>query len=629
MDDNTPLYPLGTVIRALRSEILHGGSKMSSYTSSYGLSTQLGAQAVQRTNTINSISKDLNSTLQQLSTGYKFTSPSEDPSGCSELTRLQSRIYGVEAAISNNQYSFNALSGIDSAQSAILNTIMDMRSQVLDAANENDPDIQQALLAGVSAAISAINVYSSSVDVGGKKVLAGEGDFDMSPASGVITVDDSYIRSSLDNSYLSLSFNKDNAAEQAVVSGVLNLPDSGAGETESIFDVTTSSGTRRVQINATTPIDNYAKADALSAMNQQLADIGVYAELDNDGTQLSFLSKSYGDSASISYEHVSGVNILTGVTSSSDTGVTGTVMVNGKNYDIKGRYNNKGSESAKISGEYTDTITTDATINLTTTNGTISYAFGAGDTVSGNLTAMNTAFATIGAEASISSGELVFKTINRGNSEAILFSNTGTDQIFDDGLNFTNTGKDYENNDGLKTYVATTELQAELALDSDKVTKDLVNNVALEDQHFSFQPEGGVHFHISDGTSNLDSINYGFRDLSSSGLDLEKIVDNSSEFYMLDNPNEALKFLDSVISMVRSEWTGLGSFMKNNLEGQTSNLQEQLVSLAEQRSTIADVDEAYATTRITKLQLLQQANISAITVAGSSAKAMAALLPSG
>ena len=67
--------------------------------------------------------------------------------------------------------------------------------------------------------------------------------------------------------------------------------------------------------------------------------------------------------------------------------------------------------------------------------------------------------------------------------------------------------------------------------------------------------------------------------------------------------------------------------MSNNLETQTDNLQNQLVSLAEQRSTIADVDEAYATTKITKLQLLQQANISALSLAGSNAKALAALLP--
>ena len=602
---------------------------MSSYSSSYGLGARLTAQSTQSITNLNNIRKDLDSTLQSLATGYKFNSPAENPSGSSELSRLQAKVYGVEAAISNNQFSFHALAGVDSAQSAILSTIMDIRSQVLDAASENDPDVQQALLTQVSTAINAINVYSNSVDVGGKHVLAGDAEFDLSEASGVISTDDSYIRTMLDDSFLAVSFNKNNAAEQASVSGTLNLPDSGAGESLSLFDITTERGTRRVQINATNPVNAAAQADALSTMNQQLADIGVYAEYNNDVSELFFLSKEYGDSSYVKYEHVSGVDILSGVTTSEAYGQTGTVMINGKNYNISGEYKNNGSESAEIKGEFTDTTATDATISVTTTHGSASYVLGAGDKISDNLSAINTALSSAGVEAEIDDDELIFKTIAKGNDEVIIFNNTGTDQIFTAGTDFSDAGREYENSQGLKTYVTSSELQAELSLNIDEVTNDVVNNSTLTNKNFSIQPEGGVHFHISDGSSNLDSINYGFRDLSSDALGIEKIVDNSSEFYMLDNPTGALEYLDSIISLVRSEWTGLGSFMQNNLESQTENLQQQLVSLANQKSTIADVDEAYATTRATKLQILQQANISALTTNASYAKAMTALLPSG
>ncbi len=600
-----------------------------SYTQSYGLSSRLTAQSIQRVNNINSIQDELSSTLNQLSTGYKFTSAAEDPAGCSELAKLQARIYGVEAAITNNQLSYNALSGIDSGQSAILNTLLDMRSQILDASDESSQSIREVILSSVSAGISAVNVFANSVDLGDKQVLAGDGEFDIERASSIIAVDDSYIRTLQDKTYLSLSFDNDNATEQAAVSGTLNLPDSATSDPAAVFDITTSAGTRRIQINASTPVDNTAKATALSQMNQQLADIGAYAELSNDGSTLFFLTKEYGDDASISYSYVSGTDILSGATTLSDSGETGTVLINGKNYSISGDYKNQGSENAEIGGDYTDTITTDATISLTTTDGTVSYAFAGGDTVSGSLSAMNAAFAAIGAKAEISDGELTFRTIGRGNSEAIIYANTGTDQILDDGRDFTDTGRDYENTNGLVTYVSNTEIQAEFNLDATKVGKDLVNGTTLSDQRFSFQPEGGIHFHISDGTTKLDSINYGFRDISASGLGLEALVDSSSEFYLVDDPTKALDYLDSIIAEVRSEWTGLGAFMKNNLEAQTESLQDQLVSLADQRSTIADVDEAYATTKITKLQILEQANISAITIANSSAKALAALLPSG
>ena len=426
---------------------------------------------------------------------------------------------------------------------------------------------------------------------------------------------------------LSLSFNKNNATEQAAISGTFNLPDSGAGDADSVFDIATSSGTRRIQINAVNPVDSSAKANAVSLMNQELADIGVYAEMNNDGTELYFLSKAYGDSASVTYNHVSGTDILSGLGSANDSGETGSILINGKKYDLKGQYSNDGSESAEVGGEYTNTIATDATITLTTTAGSASYTFAGGDTVSDSLSSMNTIFAAIGAKAEIADGELTFKTQNSGNNEAIIYANTGTDQIITDGRNFTDTGRNFENNSGIQAYVSNTDLQAQFTFNSEKVSTDLVNSKALDDQRFSFQPEGGIHFQISDGTSRQDSVNYGFRDISASGLGLEKIVDSTSEFYLLDDPNKALDYLDSIISVIKSEWSGLGAFMSNNLETQTDNLQNQLVSLAEQRSTIADVDEAYATTKITKLQILQEANISALSLAGSTAKALSALLP--
>ncbi len=611
----------------IRSEILHGGSKMSTYTPTFGLSARLSAQNTQRINTISQINKELNATLNQLSTGYKFTSAAENPSGSSELTRLQARIYGVEKAIENNQYSYNSLTGIDSAQNEILKTLMDMRSKVSDATTETDTGVKETLMQSVSAGISAINVFSNSVEVGGKQVLSGDAEFNLSSASGLISTKDSYIRTILDDSYLSISFQNDDAAEQAVISGTFNLPDSGSGGTDSVFEITTSSGTKRIQVNATSPVDNEAKANAVSLMNQQLADIGVYAELNNDGTELNFLTRGYGDSASISFNQVSGTDILTGVSSASDYGETGSVLINGTKYDLKGQYKNDGSESAEVKGEYNNTIATDATITLTTTNGSASYVFSGGDTISGRLTAMNTAFSAIGAEARIDNGKLIFNTTGKGSSEVLMYSNTGTDQIFTDGKDFTDTGRRYENTSGIKTYVTNSQMQSELTFEAEKVGKDLVNNVTLNNQRYSFQPEGGTHFQVSDGGTNIDSINYGFRDISASGLDLEKIVDSSSEFYLVDDPDKALNFLDSVIATVKSEWTGLGSFMKNNLNNQAENLQDQLVSLAKQRSTIADVDEAYATTRITQLQILQQANISALTLGNSTAKMITSLLP--
>ncbi len=601
---------------------------MSSYTPTYGLSSRLTAQNTQRLNTINQISDELNATLNQLSTGYKFTSAAENPSGSTELTRLQAKIYGVESAISNNQLSIGFLSGADSAQSEILNTLMDMRSKVYDATTNSSDIVKETVLGYVSAGISAVNVLSNSITIGNKNVLAGDAEFDLDPAENILSTDNSYIRSMLNNTYFSMSFDKDNATEQGVISGTFNLPDSGLGDADSVFDITCGSRTKRIQINAVNPVDSTAKASAISQMNEELADIGVYAEMSNDGTQLFFLTKEYGADADISYSHVSGTDILNGLGSATDSGETGTVLINGKKYDLKGNYSNDGSESAQVSGAFTDSIATDATITLATATGSASYALAGGDTISGSLSAINTAFAAIGVKAEISDGELSFSTIEKGASQALVYSNTGTDQIFTDGLNFTATGKDYEENSGIQTYISNTDFQAKLNFSADKVGSDLVNGTALEDQRYSFQPEGGVHFQISDGTSRLDSINYGFRDISASGLGLERIADSTSEFYILDDPNKALEYLDSVISQVKTEWADLGSFMANNLETQTENLQNQLVSLAEQKSTIADVDEAYATTRITKLQILQEANISALSVGNSAAKAMLALLPS-
>lgn len=582
------------------------------------VNNNLNSGSYQALNNLNTIHSELDKSLQALGTGYKYSKAADNPAAVVEINRLQAKIDGVKTAVENNQQSYFQLSGVDSAQAEIIKQIMEIRTSVQDAIAEHDPSVRKALLQEVASSLGGIDNLANSVSVGGKKVLAGDGKFDISDASSLLNTEESYVRTIRKNSFLSTSFTGTNAAEQAVISDAYTLP-SGS---ESVFKITSDTGSRTVQL-----VDGTTLEQALSQMNQQLKDIDVHVE--EDGGSLYIISDAYGDSADVSYEHVSGAQLLNGG-NTSDSGVTGAITINGKAYDLAGEYNNTEPEKAQVASTYAASVLAGTTITIATQSQTgATYTFGVNTTIDATaITAMDTFFSNYGVRVSEVGGELVFNSKEEGNAQVISYSNTGT-QLLDDGTDFTETGRDYDPGDGLNLSVTTVDLSANFTFDSNKILKDAVSGTNPNDVHFSFQPEGGVYYQIGDDTSYYDSVYYGFSDMTSEGLGLDQLVDNSSGFYMLDNPDQALKLVDSILADVQGEYADLGSFMSDFLDTQTNNLNNLVESLTQQTNELATTDQAYETAKVAQLQIMQQANISALSVENAYNNVIAQLLPSG
>lgn len=476
------------------------------------INTGLSTGSIRSLNNLQGIYTTLQRSLESLSTGYKFNSASEAPAASAEFSRLSSHIGNVQAAIDNNQESYATLGGVDTAQSSILKTLMEIRVQLQEAVDETSPDVRQALLGEVNSKLGAINNYTRSVQIGGDYVLSGEGGYDLSGGQSLLDTTKSTIRTSRQSQYINLNFDSANAAEQATVGDTYTKAALGA---ETVFEITTETGTQTVKLAAATDFTDGGIDATLQTINATLSGINAEAKVDTGTSQLYFVSDNYGDDETISYNWVYGDHILATDTL-SDTGADGSININGKQF----------------------TLTDDLSVNYSDIN-----------------------------------------------------------------------------------------MSAQFYFDGSKVGVDPVTG-APSDMQVSFEPEGGVLFQISDGTTDWDSVRYGFRDLSTDALGLDAIVDSTSESFMLNDPVAAMKLVDEAISLVRSEWSGLGSFMSDFLSSQETNLRGMIEALNEQKSAIADTDEAYETMRVTKLQVLQQANISALSAEGSYQNALAQLLPS-
>jgi len=593
---------------------IHGGHIMYGYSS---VNNNLSSGSYRALGNLGTIKSELESSLQALGTGYKYSKSSDNPAAVVEITRLQGLIDAAKTASDNNQQAYYQLSGVDSAESEIIKRIMEIRTAVQDAIAETDPAVKQTLLQEVSSALGGIDSLANSVSAGGKKVLAGEGGFDMSDASDLLDIDDSYIRSVRKNAYVTTSFSGSNAAEQAVLSDAYTL----AAATESVFKISSNSGARTIHLAGGLSLEQ-----ALSQMNKQLRDINVH--VDESGGSLYFASDDFGDDAVVEYEHVSGSQLLNGG-DATDYGKTGSITVNGKVYDLEGETNNNEPEKATVASSYAASVLAGTTITIATENQTgATYTFAVDTTIDATaISAMDTFFSNYGVRVSEADGELVFSSKEEGEGSVVHYSNTGT-QLLDDGADITETGRDYDPGDGLDLNITTVDISAHFSFDSDKILKNAISGAAPADVHFSFEPEGGVYYQIGDGTDYYDSVTYGFKDLTSEGLGLDQLVDNSSGFYMLDNPEQALKLVDAILAGVEEDYGALGSFMNDFLDAQTSNLDSMIEALSQQEEELADVDEAYETAKVAKLQILQQANISSLSAENSYANAIAQLLPS-
>lgn len=124
-------------------------------------------------------SKNLNDTLQRLSTGLRINRGADDPAGLIASEGLRSEISGITQAIDNSQRASNVIATSEGALSEVASLLLNIKSLVVQAANSGalSPAEISANQLQVDSAIESITRISNTTTFAGLHLLNGSLDY--------------------------------------------------------------------------------------------------------------------------------------------------------------------------------------------------------------------------------------------------------------------------------------------------------------------------------------------------------------------------------------------------------------------------------------------------------------------
>src|SRR5687768_1879936 len=132
--------------------------------------------------------KNLNDTLQRLSSGLRINRGADDPAGLIASEGLRSEIAGITQAIDNSSRASNIISTAEGALSEVASLLLNIKDLVVEAANSGalSPEEVKANQLQVDSAVESITRISNTTTFAGLKLLDGSLDY---ITSGVNTAD--------------------------------------------------------------------------------------------------------------------------------------------------------------------------------------------------------------------------------------------------------------------------------------------------------------------------------------------------------------------------------------------------------------------------------------------------------
>ncbi len=275
----------------------------------------------------------------------------------------------------------------------------------------------------------------------------------------------------------------------------------------------------------------------------------------------------------------------------------------------------------------------DSDLKITTDKGSVQITIAAGTGAAAAASQINSAIADIGGTAVEDTGDIVIHTRDFGQDKSIRFdtvsgpnifgsatiSDTGVDgKVNINGANFTLKGD-------LTLNYGDVNFSGNLAFSQSKVGVNAVSGASPADAFIDITASGGLLLQFGENGGSLDAARFGFRNLTAQELGLSRIVQNSDPAYMLSDPDAAIAIIMSAYDTVNQSLSELGDAMGYDLQGMSQRLQDMLGNLYDQRSTIMDTDHAYEAARMAKLQMLQQAGLSAMSADISTRQSMMSL----
>jgi len=304
--------------------------------------------------------RDLQTSLERLSSGLRINRGADDPAGLIVSENLRSEIAGVTQAIDNSQRAINVIATAEGALNEVAALLVDIQDLIIEAANEgalSDEEIRANQLQ-INSAIESITRIANTTTFAGQRLLDGSLDY---VTSGV----DTDILQTLQvhqaqfgtHPNIPVHVNVTQSAQQAALqfrasatTGPVTLEVRGAnGVATFVFDAGTTA------------------AEIVEAVNTNSDSTGVTAALissANPASGVVFTSVGYGSSAFVQIEALNGTfdtTDVSGVAMKRDQGQDAVATING----------------ARATGEGLQLVLNTSTLDLSLT---LDESFGTGST---------------------------------------------------------------------------------------------------------------------------------------------------------------------------------------------------------------------------------------------------------
>ncbi|MCH8967661.1 MAG: flagellin [Planctomycetes bacterium] len=139
----------------------------------------LNIPAVQAQRQLAATNKQLQQSLQRLSSGLRINRGADDPAGLIVSTRLRTEISAAAQAIRNSERAINVIATGEGALAEIQNLLLDVRNLTIEAANSgafSDEEIRANQLQ-IDSAVESITRIANTTNFAGRKLINGSLDF--------------------------------------------------------------------------------------------------------------------------------------------------------------------------------------------------------------------------------------------------------------------------------------------------------------------------------------------------------------------------------------------------------------------------------------------------------------------
>jgi len=280
------------------------------------INTNVSSLIAQRVYTKNS--KDLNTSLERLSTGLKINKGSDNPAGLIASENLRAEKTGISTAINNAERASNIIGTAEGGLNEVSSLLNELQGLVGQAANSGglSAEEKQANQLQADSILQTVNRIAASTSFQGKKLLNGQLDYTVSSVTST----------AIDNLHVNAARLPEGSTQSVVVQVVTSAQTAQTGYTGGT--ITGSTVTIEVAGNAGTEQLSFASgttaSSVISAVNAVKESTGVSATL--SGSDIRFESTSFGSAQFVSVKALAGTF---GTTVASDSGVDAGVTING------------------------------------------------------------------------------------------------------------------------------------------------------------------------------------------------------------------------------------------------------------------------------------------------------------